>query len=546
LELFAWDRTTNSHRQVTNRPEGTRSGHLDPTGTWIWWFDDTQGNEFGRWIAEPFVGGAAHAIAPELPPAYTAGAALGGDFAIVGSSTAEGTSIHFIRANESPSLLYRHREHATVGGLSRDERFVAIGHAEHGDTRHPALRVLDTNGKHIGELWDGAGRGLWVAGWSPVVGDQRLLVRHERRGLSRPLLWNVSTGEVIDLEPALPGELDVSWYPDGLALLLVHDHRGHTELYRYDLRNGEMSQHEIEPGMIVQARVRPDGELWYAWTRASTPLQIRTTQGLLLRPPGEEAPEGVPYTNHTVDGVHVFLAEPPTARPHPTIFRMHGGPASHNSDAFSPLVQAWVDHGFAVILINYRGSTGYGKAWRDAIQGNPGLTELEDIARVHEWVVRDGLADPDRIILAGASWGGYLTLLGLGTQPERWSLGIAAVPVADCIAAYEDEMEPLKGYDRALFGGSPKEIPEAYRLRSPITYVARVRAPVFILAGQNDPRCPIRQIEHYVTRLQALGKPHEVYRYEAGHGSLVIEEAIHQVELQIAYAARHLGTRRPE
>jgi hypothetical protein len=123
-------------------------------------------------------------------------------------------------------------------------------------------------------------------------------------------------------------------------------------------------------------------------------------------------------------------------------------------------------------------------------------------------VVSLGISEAGRTILAGPSWGGYLTLLGLGTQPQRWSLGIATVPVGDYVAAFEDEMEPLRAFDRALFGGAPDEIPEVYRERSPITYVERVRVPVMILAGENDPRCPIRQIENYVARLRELGTPH--------------------------------------
>jgi dipeptidyl aminopeptidase/acylaminoacyl peptidase len=148
-------------------------------------------------------------------------------------------------------------------------------------------------------------------------------------------------------------------------------------------------------------------------------------------------------------------------------------------------------------------------------------------------------------VLAGRSWGGYLTLLGLGTQPRLWSLGIAEVPVADYFAAFEDEMEPLKAFDRALFGGSPDERPEFYRERSPLTYVDRVEAPVYITAGLNDPRCPLRQIENYVAALRSRELPHEVYRYEAGHASLVVEEQIRQLEAQIAFAARHLGTPAP-
>jgi len=106
-------------------------------------------------------------------------------------------------------------------------------------------------------------------------------------------------------------------------------------------------------------------------------------------------------------------------------------------------------------------------------------------------------------------------------------------------------MEPLKAFDRALFGGSPEERPDFYRERSPLTHVDRVRVPVYITAGEHDPRCPVRQIDNYVAALRARGLPHEVYRYRAGHASLVVDEQIRQLEAQMAFASRHLGTRPP-
>jgi dipeptidyl aminopeptidase/acylaminoacyl peptidase len=303
-----------------------------------------------------------------------------------------------------------------------------------------------------------------------------------------------------------------------------------------------------EPGTIVSARVRPDGEIWYEWASGAAPYQLRSLNGRLgtqLPEPSGDAPTGTPYQDLEVGRLHGFLAEPPGSRPHPTIFLVHGGPSFHDSDAYSPRVQAWVDHGFAVVLVNYRGSTGYGRAWRDALLANPGFTELEDVARMREHVVKAGIADPERVVLAGRSWGGYLTLLGLGTQPELWRLGIAEVPVADYLQAFDDESEPLKATDRAIFGGSPAEVSQKYVERSPITYIDRLRVPVMITGGVNDPRCPIRQIETYIARLRELGKPHEFYRYEAGHASQVIDEQVRQEALKLDFAARHLGTAAP-
>jgi acetyl esterase/lipase len=545
-EVYAFDLFTGDRRQLTARPEGTVIATIDPAGRTVWWFDDDAGNEFGIWKVESFSRAeAARPADPSIEPAYPAGLAVARSFAVVGSSSDAGVVVELVREGVKPRELYRHREDAGIAGLSRDERLLCLSHSEHGDSRHPALRAVDLDGRAIADLWDGPGRGLYAGPWSPVEGDQRLIVMHERQDGPRPLVWDPSTGAVRELDFDLPGEVSATWFPDGRALLLVHDHAGRDELYRHDLGDGRLIRLPSETGTILQAAVRPDGEIWSWWSSSSTAPQVRSAERIVLEAPGELAPDGVRYSEHEVDGVPVFMATPPTARPHPTIFIVHGGPTAHDGDSFSPRVQAWVDHGYAVVLVNYRGSTGYGRAWRDALEGNPGLTELADIAKVHTWVTASGLADPQRVILSGGSWGGYLTLLGLGTQPERWSLGIAGVPVADYIAAYEDEMEPLKAFDRSLFGGAPDEIPDAYRLRSPITYVDRVRAPVLILAGANDPRCPIRQIDRYLARLREFDKPHEVYRFDAGHGSMRVEETIRQVETEIVFAARHLGTMSP-
>ncbi len=546
-ELFAWDRTTGLHRQVTDRPTGTQpgAGRIHPSGRTIWWFDDEKGSEFGRWVIEPFEEPGSRSVVP-LPAGHSAGAALGRRFAVIGLSAETGTEIHLVSPSGDDAVIYRHREPAWVVDISRDETLIAVNHSEGGDIMHPAVRILDPGGRTIRDLQDGPRRGLRIREWSPVDGDPRLIIQHQRREMAQPLILNAHTGEVTDLDLGLPGEVAASWYPNGSAVLLWHDYRGRTELYRFGLANRDMNKLEFEPGTFGQARVHPSGEVWYMWTNARVPMEVRAGDRVLLRPPGDPAPPGVAYTDHMIGAVHVFVAEPSSPRPHPTIFLVHGGPEAQDRDQFSARVQAWVDHGFAVLLANYRGSSGYGRLWRDAIQGNPGFTELEDIVRVREWAVGSGLADSRRTVLAGSSWGGYLTLLGLGRHPELWSLGIAYVPVADWLAAYEDEMDHLKAYDRALFGGPPEQMRESYRLRSPITYVEHVHVPVMILAGDNDPRCPIRQIENYVTRLRELGRSHEFYRYDAGHGALVVDEAIRQTELGIGFAARHLGTRPPQ
>ncbi|MGK5637997.1 prolyl oligopeptidase family serine peptidase [Streptomyces sp. URMC 126] len=563
-EVYAWDRASGEQRQVTDRPNGTTGGVLTPDGEWIWWFSDTDGDEFGVWMRQPFHGGADEPAVPGLEPSYPSGLALGRDgTAVIGRSTDKsGSSVHVARPGAEPVEIYRHDESAVVAGLSHDSTLIAVEHTEHGDAMHSAVRILRLDGTTVAELDDTQGGtqelGLSVTGFSPVPGDSRLLLGHQRRGRWEPLLWDAVTGEETVISLDLPGDLEADWYPDGSALLVEHSHHARSELWRYDLADGSLSRLDTPSGTVSGAMARPDGSVEFLWSSAEKPPVIRSTAGhvVLEAPAGTEgamrAPESVPVEDIWVDGpggrVHALLQKPAGEGPFPTVFEIHGGPTWHDSDAFAAGPAAWVDHGFAVVRVNYRGSTGYGRAWTDALKHRVGLIELEDIAAVREHVVASGLADPEKLVLSGGSWGGYLTLLGVGTQPDAWTVGLAAVPVADYVTAYHDEMEALKALDRTLLGGTPEEVPERFAASSPLTYVDEVRAPVYISAGVNDPRCPIRQVENYVRRLEERGHPHEVYRYDAGHGSLVVEERIKQLRLEIAFAERHLGLRdgRPE
>jgi dipeptidyl aminopeptidase/acylaminoacyl peptidase len=361
------------------------------------------------------------------------------------------------------------------------------------------------------------------------------------------MVWDVASGEETDLAltEELSGDLSAEWYPDGSALLVAHSYEARSELWRYDLTSRRLERIRTPKGTVSGATARPDGAVEYLWSSAAEPPVIRSTSGrVVLEPPGMKSPGSVSVEDVWVTGpggsIHALVQRPEGEGPFPTVFDIHGGPTWHDSDSFAAGPAAWVDHGYMVIRINYRGSTGYGREWTDALKHRVGLIELEDIEAVREWAVTSGGADPDRLILTGGSWGGYLTLLGLGTQPDLWSLGIAAVPVADYVTAYHDEMEALKAMDRTLLGGTPEEVPERFEASSPLTYVDAVNVPVYISAGVNDPRCPIRQVENYVTRLAARGAVHEVYRYDAGHGSLVVDERIKQVRLELDFAARHL------
>jgi dienelactone hydrolase len=549
-EVYVWDRATDTHRRVTDRKSGTHSAALPPDGETIWWFADSDGDEFGHWVAEAFAGGAAvRPAVPGVEDGYSAGLEIGRTLVAAGTSTDAGSKIWIRRDNGDSEVIYAHAEDAGVGALSEDETLLAIGHSEHGDSRHPAVRVVRVaDGSTVAEKSDGPGKGLHPLAFAPVRGDGRLLLMHERRGRDELLLWDVLADTETELALDLPGEIAADFSPDAAFLLVWHTHAARTRLHRYDLASGELRELPAAPGCVGSAQVRPDGTVEYTCSSAAEPPTVRAlhpdgTDRVLVTPPGERAPGSVPVEDLWVEGrggrVHALVAKP--TDPVGAVFSLHGGPDAADEDRFSAVRAAWVDAGFVVVEINYRGSSGYGSAWRDAIEGRPGLTELEDVAAVFDHCVASGLVDPARCVVEGWSWGGYLTLLALGTQPERWAAGLAGVPVADYLTAYADEMEQLRAFDRALFGGSPEEKPETYRTSSPLTYVDDVRVPVLVLAGENDPRCPIRQVDNYLDALARRGATYEVVRFDAGHGSLVVDQTMDHIATEIDFARRALG-----
>ena len=556
-QLHAWDRLTGERRQITNEPVGLISGEVTPDGEWVVWHRDTTGDESGVWVAAPFHGGDAEPFIDGLPEGWDGGLAIGRTRTLAAFSDRDGFTLYGAEGTGPARLLAKSPESIQLGGsgalmagpdqgaLSADETLLSIEHSEHGDQIHPSLRILDARtGATVADLRD-EGLALCAFAWSPIRGDQRLAIGHERRGERAPAIWDLATGEVTDVEIPWDRLTEVAdWWPDASALLLFELRDGRNYLHRYDLGSGAITALPVESGSMTGARVRPDGAVWYRLQRGEHPgvvFEIGRDDPILAPP--RPAPPGRPYQpwfyeNPQGDRVQGWLVEPDGPKPWPTLMLIHGGPTSVDLDSWSPLVQAIVDAGCCVAMLNYRGSIGSGAAWRDALIGNIGWPEVEDIVAGHEDLLAKGLADPERSAIAGWSWGGYLTLLTQGMHPDRFIAGVAGVPVADYPSAYADESPLLQAYDRTLLGGEPADVPQLMRERSPIEYVDRVRAPLLITAGENDSRCPLPQILNYVERLKARNHPHELYLFGTGHSSFDIDERIRQLGVVLDFLAR--------
>ena len=346
------------------------------------------------------------------------------------------------------------------------------------------------------------------------------------------------------LDVDLDGDLEASWFPDGSALLVTRLLNARHTLHRHDLRSGTTTLLPTVEGTIGAASARPDGAVHAVISNASTPPMLyRVDQGsvrALVALPEPAPPSSVAVQDLFVDGptgrIHGLLRVPQgSSAPHALVVAVHGGPTFQDFDLWHGTYAALVDIGYAVLNVNYRGSTGYGAEWRDALHRRLGFIELEDITAVLDHVIARGAVDPERVSIMGGSWGGFVTLMALGLEPERWRSGVALVPVAD--QAKCDEVSPrfMQEFLESLFGGSIKEMPEVFAASSPVTYVEDVRAPVFISAGVNDPRCPVEQVDSYVEALRSAGGRAHYHRIETGHAVPDMDLLVEEIELVLDF-----------
>ena len=231
-QLHVVDLDAAVRRRVTDHPVGVISGAWSPDGADISWWQDETGDESGRWHVQPFEGGVPRLLLPELDPGWNEGISWVPGMLAVSISRHDGFAVYVSEdGGATVKEVARSTEHMRVaggpggynrGGLSSDGTLLCLQHAEHGDEMHEALRVIDPRtGATVADLVD-EGNQLLSSAWSPIVGDRRLAVVHERNGIPQPALWDPVTGEWTEISTGLDGEVSVAdWWPDASALLPV-------------------------------------------------------------------------------------------------------------------------------------------------------------------------------------------------------------------------------------------------------------------------------------------------------------------------------------
>jgi len=558
-QLYAWNTQTEELRQLTQDPAGVSGGVISADGERVYYLRDQRGDEIGHYVAVPFSGGEPEDISPDLPEYASHFLAESASGSALGFFAADPDGFHFYIFGEpgaaEPAFALTKKALSFGPLLSQDAEIAIIASSEKTGNAEYALEAWDVRrGELIAELWDGAGSGIAPGEFSAAPGDMRFAGSSNAGGYHRPFIWNPLTGERQDIQSEqFRGDVKFRhWSPDGARLLLHQVHRAMHSLYIYDIAAADIRPLNSPAGVPSGGSgFLPDGKIQIHFEDSTAPprlLELDDETGAVSRSVidlGVSLPASAPWRSvsyQSPDGtaIQAWLATPAGGGPFPTIVHTHGGPTAVMANRWAPEAQTWLDHGFAFFSLNYRGSTTFGYEFQHAIDGNLGDLEVEDIAAGVAWLIDSGIAQADAILKTGGSYGGYLTLQSLGKKPALWAGGMAVVAIADWTLMYEDQAETLRGYQRAMFGGTPQEKPAAHQKSSPITYAETISAPILVLQGENDTRCPARQMRVYEQRLKELGKFIEVRWFDAGHGSLDNEERIDMQAKMLRFAYRIL------
>ncbi|WP_431783812.1 alpha/beta hydrolase family protein [Streptomyces chumphonensis] len=560
-EIFTWDRSSGVGRQVTDRPHGTLLCAIDGEEA-VWWFDEDRDGS-GCWRTQAFNGGPDHPALAGVPQGRPAGLALAaGGTVAVGVRNPEGLSVHLGRRGGAGTPVLRTTDSGTLCDLAPDGGLLAVSGPAH--SAH-AVTLLTPDGTTVAVL-SGVRERTWALGFAPalhplpdpapsssstpVPGRPLLLVMRERAGRYHLGTW--SSGRGLELLPwcSFDTETTARWYPGpgDTRILLRQDRHGRSQLFTAELDRHRLTRIPTPEGSILDASPAADGDVHFIWTDAVSVPQALSLSG---RPLPGQSRWRLPRFGHRQDlwtpgpdgPVHTFVTTPSDRpAPYPLVLLVHGGPADHDRDAYDPMVQALVSSGYAVARVNYRGSTGYGPRWRSAYSEGVGHTQVADLVRARAELLERGIGREGAVGLCGTSWGGYLTLLAMGTRPDLWDAGVAVKPLADCATAFWHSTPELQVLDTALFGGTPDQVPDAYTHASPSSYATAICSPLLVVAARWDVKCPPEQIAAYLDVLRAGGVAHELMWLESGHDGYDGADHLAVIRRTLSFLGRGLPT----
>ena len=348
--------------------------------------------------------------------------------------------------------------------------------------------------------------------------------------------------------------------PDGKAMFVRTNNDGRSTLSRVDLSTMAKTDLALDPGRASipgLAAISPDGNrmfvmrsgadsptMLYAYDLAANKAAPMVPLAMASLSPAT-LPKSQIVTYKSFDGtlISAVVTMPFNLKrdgSNPAIVIPHGGPTGQSQDGFSRYATAFATRGYVVIQPNFRGSTGYGKAFQEANFQDLGGGDLKDTVAAKAFLVQSGYVNDKKVGIFGGSYGGFMTLMAIGRTPDEFAAAVQWFGIINWRTMYRDQDERLKAYQRSLLG-TPEKDGAVYDAASPLTYMKAAKAPLLTIQGENDIRVPRGQAQEVHDLLKAKGNVVETIFYpEEGHGFQKRENQLDSLRRTIGWFDKYL------
>lgn len=535
---------------------------VSPSGEWIAYGTDRGGNEReGFYLVRPD-----GTRERELLPPSDAFRAFGGfsrDGAQVAYATTDGSSDRF--AIHVIDLASGEDREVHAGGVGY---YVAAWRPDGGALVIGEIRGEDANDLHLLDLASGELTTLFAPaeepstyGWVQWLPDSSgfYLVSDQGRDFRGLAFVDARTRALSFVETPDRDVEQVALSHDGRVLAWTENEGGRSTLHVRERRSGRAIEMPAElPRGIYRISFAPraevmsievssprvPGDVW-VWNLGARSLS-RATRSTLAGLDAEALiePEHVDIEARDGETIHGLLYLPASAgeSPPPVLLTLHGGPTAQARPTFSAVQQYLLARGVAILDLNFRGSTGYGKRFARLDNQRLRPNAVSDMEDALDWLARDGRADASRAAVMGGSYGGYMTFAALVHFPDRFRAGVSFVGVSDWVSALEGASPQLRASDRLEYGDIDDPSDRDFFVQlSPITHITRMRAPLLVEHGANDPRDPVTESDRFVQAARAQGVEVEYLRFpDEGHGVRQLRNRVHMYQRVAAFLERHL------
>ncbi len=368
------------------------------------------------------------------------------------------------------------------------------------------------------------------------------------------------------ITPYIAAEWDINWVrlsPDKKSLLYQVNAGGIHQLYLRDRETGEtilapmpaktgIMVGYLQPGFVFapdsgsvlfshSSAARPeDIFIWRRPEDTAHPLTQSSSGGI----PAESfvAPELIHYPTFDGREIPAWLYMPANAaKKVPVVVLVHGGPEGQSETNFNFLVQYFVNNGFAALLPNVRGSTGYGKAYAHLDDVEKRMDAVEDLGFAARWLKAHPAIDGGKLAVYGGSYGGFMTLSTLTTHPDLWAAGVDIVGISNFVTFLENTSDYRRAHREAEYGSLARDRGVLERI-SPLNHLDKLKAPLLVIHGANDPRVPASEAEQLVAKLEARQHSVELMIFEdEGHGIAKLKNKQKMYPAIVDFLKRHLG-----